>query len=100
MAPGLILVVIGAIFAFAVRGDTKAVDLQTMGWILMAGGAAIIYHARQTGGRVHETTVVDDLSNPERPVHSVREYYSDEQPVDGPVARLDSPTDDLGPRRP
>jgi hypothetical protein len=99
MAPGVLLVVLGAIFAFAVRGDTKVIDLQTMGWILMIGGVALIYQARQAGGRVHETTVVDDLTHPDRPVHSVREYYSDDQPVDGPAAHLDSPTDDLGPRR-
>lgn len=84
MAPGILLVVVGAIFAFAVRGDTEAVDLQILGVILMLGGAALIYHARQAGGRLHETTVVDDLSNPDRPVHTVRQYYSDEQPADGP----------------
>jgi hypothetical protein len=93
MAAGVILIVIGAIFAFAVRADTKAVDLQTMGWILMAGGAAIIYLARRSSGRLHETTVVDDLSDPDRPVHSVREYFSDEQPAAGPIASLDSPAD-------
>ncbi|MDX6324685.1 MAG: hypothetical protein QOK15_1039 [Nocardioidaceae bacterium] len=89
MGPGILLVVIGAIFAFAVRGDTKVIDLQTMGWILMVGGAALIYHGRQTGGRVHETVVVDDVSDPDRQVHTVREYDSDEQPVDGPQAHLE-----------
>jgi hypothetical protein len=89
MAPGILLVVVGAILAFAVRADSKVIDIQTMGWILMVGGAALIYHGRQVGGQVHETTVVDDLTNPDRPVHSVREYYSDDQPVDGPQAHLD-----------
>ena len=93
MAPGILLLVLGAIFAFAVRADTKVIDLQTMGWIMMVGGVALVYQARQAGGRVHEKTVVDDVTDPDRTVHSVRDYYSDEQPVDGPAAHLDTPTD-------
>jgi Domain of unknown function (DUF6458) len=99
MAPRILLVVLGAIFAFAVRVDTKVIDLQVMGWILMVGGAALIYQARQTGGRVHETTVVDDHTDSDRPVYSVREYYSDDQPVDRPADPVDAPTEELGPRR-
>lgn len=98
MAPGILLLVVGAIFAFAVRIDSSVIDLQRMGWILMVGGIALIHQARQSGGRVHEKTVVDDLRDPERPVHTVRDYYSDEQPVDGPSAHADSSTGELGPR--
>jgi hypothetical protein len=99
MAPGILLVVLGAILAFALRVDSKVIDLHVMGWILMAGGAALIYQARQTGGRVHETTVVDDLTNPDRQVHTVREYEADDQPINGPATILESPADDAGPKR-
>ncbi|HSE10652.1 MAG TPA: DUF6458 family protein [Nocardioidaceae bacterium] len=47
MGPGITLVVIGAILAFAVRTDASAVDLQTVGLILMLAGAAIIAYYRR-----------------------------------------------------
>ena len=47
MAPGIILVIVGAILAFAVRTDAPAVDIQTVGLIFMLAGAAIIAYARR-----------------------------------------------------
>ncbi len=94
MVSGILLIVIGAIFAFAVRGDTEAVDLQKMGVILMLGGLAFVYQARKAGGRLRETRVIDDLSDPKRQVHIVREYASDDEPADGSPARWPAPADD------
>ena len=36
---GAVLFVIGAILAFAVRYDLRGLDVQVVGWILMAAGA-------------------------------------------------------------
>jgi hypothetical protein len=36
---GIILLVAGAIVTFAVEREADGVDLETLGWILMAGGA-------------------------------------------------------------
>jgi hypothetical protein len=82
MTPGILLIIVGAIFAFAVRADTEAVDLQIMGLILMGGGAALIYRSRQDSGHLHETTVIDDKTNPDRSVRVVREFSADDQPAD------------------
>lgn len=37
---GLFLLAVGAVLAFAVTAEVQGVDLQTVGWILMALGAA------------------------------------------------------------
>jgi len=105
MTPGILLLVVGAIFAFAVKKDTDAIDLQVMGIILMLGGAALIYHSRQDSGHLHETTTIDDLSDPNRPVHVVREYTADDQPTHDARTRLagiddDAPTGETPPVRP
>jgi len=55
---GVIIAVIGAILAFAVRDNIDAVDLTLVGYILIAGGALIaivagIFAAR--GNRVHSS---------------------------------------------
>ncbi len=47
MAPGIILVIVGAILAFAVRKDTNVLDVQTVGLIFMLAGAAIMAYARR-----------------------------------------------------
>ena len=102
MTPGILLLVVGAIFAFAVKKDTDAIDLQVMGVILMLGGAALIYHSRQDSGHLHETTTIDDLSDPNRPVHVVREYTADDQPTHDAKMHLagiddDAPTGETPP---
>lgn len=47
MAAGMILVIVGAILAFAVRKDTNVLDVQTVGLIFMLAGAAIMAYARR-----------------------------------------------------
>ncbi len=59
MGPGVALLIIGAILAFAVRKETPAIDLQTVGVILMLGGVAVIVHARR--GTVRESTTDRDV---------------------------------------
>ena len=46
MAPGIILVIIGAIFTFALNADSSWLNMRVVGLILMLGGAAFIARAR------------------------------------------------------
>ncbi|MGH3372419.1 MAG: DUF6458 family protein [Nocardioidaceae bacterium] len=72
MGPGITLVVLGAIMAFAVRAEASAVDVQTVGLILMLAGAAVIVHAHRTKERQEVVTHVehgDDDSESSRVVH-------------------------------
>jgi len=46
MAPGIILVIIGAIFTFALKAESSWLNMQVVGLILMLGGAAFIARAR------------------------------------------------------
>lgn len=51
VAIGIILVVVGAIIAFAINTAVEGVDLQVLGWIIMGGGAlAIVAGAIQGAG--------------------------------------------------
>ena len=82
---GVIFVMIGAVLTFAVKSDSSVVDLQVLGIILMLGGGALVYHGQQNRNRVREVTTIDDLTNPERPVHVVREEMHEDDPYDGPA---------------
>lgn len=78
MAPGIILVIVGAILAFAVRTDASAVDIQTVGLIFMIAGAAIIAYARREKRiRQVETHVEQRLDGAGEP-HAVRETITHE----------------------
>lgn len=71
MGPGVALVILGAIFTFAIRKELPGIDLQVVGLIFMVAGAALVYHARQ--GRVHteETTRTEEPADPTLPTHTV-----------------------------
>lgn len=71
MGPGVALVIVGAIFAFAIRKELPGIDIQVVGLILMIAGGALVAHARY--GRVHEEKVtrVEEPTDPTRPTHSV-----------------------------
>ncbi len=84
---GVFLLILGAIFAFAVRADSEVVDLQTVGLILMVAGGALVYYGRRGTTRVHETRTVDDLSDPHRPVHTVHDSVT----IRDPSLEHDSP---------
>ena len=77
MGPGVALLIIGAILAFAVRKETPAIDIQTVGVILMLGGVAVIVHARRGERHEHEVTRVEDSEDPDRPGRTVRESTTD-----------------------
>ncbi len=80
MGPGVVLMVLGAILAFAVRNETPGVDIQTVGVILMVAGAAVIAHARHGTRHEHSVTrVEEDADNPELPTHTVREHVVDRE---------------------
>jgi hypothetical protein len=72
MAPGIILIIIGGILAFAVRAESSWLDVQTVGLILILGGAAFIARSR-----MRRTVVVkretEDLSAPEGAGHTETE---------------------------
>ena len=87
MGPGIFLLIVGAIFAFAVRTDTEAVDLQMVGLILLCGGAALIYQARKGSTTERHVTKIEDLSNPKRRVHTVHESVTEQDPFDDPHPR-------------
>ncbi len=59
MGPGITLIVLGAILAFAVRTDASVVDLQTVGLIFMLAGAAIIAYYRRENRRKEVVTHVE-----------------------------------------
>jgi len=65
MAPGIILIIIGAIFTFAVRAESSWLDVQTLGLILMLGGAGFIARSRMRR-RVVVTRETEALSTPEQ----------------------------------
>jgi hypothetical protein len=79
VGPGVVMVVLGAILAFAVRKETPGVDIQTVGVILMLAGAGVIAHARR--GTRHERVVerVEDPVEPGSPTHTVREHVTDRE---------------------
>jgi uncharacterized membrane protein HdeD (DUF308 family) len=46
MVPGIILIIVGAIFTFALRAESSWLDVRVLGLILMLGGAAFIARSR------------------------------------------------------
>jgi hypothetical protein len=80
----VVLVILGAIFTFAIRAESSWVNIQVVGLILMVAGGAIIYVARHGRSRVKETTVIEDKHDPDRPVHTVHESLTEQDPAGNP----------------
>ncbi|UMG93398.1 hypothetical protein [Nocardioides sp. TF02-7] len=74
MAAGIVLVIVGAIFAFAVKAESSWLDTRVLGLILMLGGLAFVARSlvrrrevttreagagAGAGSGVEETTVVE-----------------------------------------
>jgi uncharacterized membrane protein HdeD (DUF308 family) len=73
MAAGIVLIIIGAIFAFALKAESSWLDTQAAGMILILGGAAFIWRSRVKkrevvtretessgdGSQTEQTTVVE-----------------------------------------
>ena len=73
MGPGLFLLVLGALLAFAVKDDMPGVNLGVAGLILMVAGAAVIAHARATAQKERVVERREESSDPATPTHVVRE---------------------------
>lgn len=99
MGPGVFLLIVGAILTFAVRSDTSAVDLQTVGLILLVAGGALIWHARNGSTREREITVLEDRSDPSRPVRTVHETLTEQDPYNHLHGELSGDTHLDGPPR-
>ena len=80
MGPGIFLLVLGAVFAFAVRQDTPVLDVQVTGVIFMLAGAALVYLSSRTRRRERSVVTRVDLSSPHRPLHEVHETVVDHEP--------------------
>jgi hypothetical protein len=84
----LIVIAIGAILAFAVTGTSSAVDIPTVGWILMAAGfiglllSLVMWDTWAGGGYWRRRTYVDGPPPPGRR-RVVREDV-EEAPPPGP----------------
>ncbi len=91
MGPGIFLLVLGAVFAFAVRQDTPVLDLHRTGWIFMLAGGLLIYLSSRTRKRERSVLTRDDMSNPEQPLHEVTETVIEQDPW-----RDDQPQDRTG----
>ncbi len=55
MAPGITLLIVGAVLTFAVRAQPSFIDLRVLGVILMIAGAALIWMGRR--GSLHERVI-------------------------------------------
>jgi len=58
MAPGIILLVIGGIFAFAVKAESSWLDTDMLGLVLMLGGVGFIVRSRMARKEVVTREVV------------------------------------------
>ena len=80
MGPGIFLLVLGAVLAFAVRQDTPVLDVQVTGVIFMLAGAALVYLSSRSRTRERSVVTRDDLSRPDHPFHEVHETVVDHEP--------------------
>lgn len=46
MAPGIVLIIVGAIFTFALKAESSWLDVRVLGVILMLGGLAFVARSR------------------------------------------------------
>jgi hypothetical protein len=78
VGPGITLLVIGAILAFAVRADGEVVDIQTVGLILMLAGAGVIAYARRERYTKEVETRAEERLDSSGAPHAVREVVTHE----------------------
>ena len=79
MGPGVTLLVIGAIFTFAIRKELPGIDLQVVGVILMIAGAGLLAHARRGRVRQREVTRVERPHRAEQPTRSIKEQTTERE---------------------
>jgi predicted membrane channel-forming protein YqfA (hemolysin III family) len=71
MAPGIVLIIVGATFTFALRAEPDWLNTHALGLILMLGGAGFIWRSRARqrevvtrrtdgpGGSTEDRTIVE-----------------------------------------
>ncbi len=82
MGPGIFLIIIGAILTFAVRSEPSWLDLQVVGLIFLVVGGILVYVGSSGASRSRKVTTVKDLSDPNKPVQTVREEVMEDDPYD------------------
>ena len=80
MGTGIFLAIVGAILAFAVRTEPRALDLDVVGLILMVAGGAIIYVTRRGQSRTREVVERDETGDATGGTHVVRETVTERDP--------------------
>jgi hypothetical protein len=83
MAPGMSLVIVGAILAFAVRTDASVVDLQVVGLIFMLAGGAIIAYYKRERHQKQIVTRVEHKAGAAEPGQTVEETLTRETVYEG-----------------
>ena len=85
MGPGIFLMVVGALLAFAVEDHVPNLNLPVAGVILMIAGAVLIVHDQRTSRR----TVVrrDESTDPDEPTHIVEETVEEQPATDSTESR-------------
>ena len=73
MGIGVLLMVVGAILAFAVEDRVPAVNVPMVGVILMVAGAGIIAYARHGEERERRVRRVERTADPADPTHVTEE---------------------------
>jgi len=86
---GMLLVVVGAILAFAVEDDVPGIDLRMTGLILMLAGAAAIAYARKGSERERVVTTTGTATPP--PVDPGQVHRQAGQPLPEETEQLAPP---------
>jgi membrane protein implicated in regulation of membrane protease activity len=91
--PGIVLIILGAILTFAVRGDTNFVNLHVVGVIFLIAGSVLIYVGRKGGTRARTMTTIEDRSDPNKPVQTVTVEVTENDPFDRVDGELQGDSD-------
>jgi hypothetical protein len=97
-ATSLTIIAIGAIFAFAITTSPGFLNLQVVGWILMATGAAGLLLERRSRDWLRRTVIVRGSPDISRVNRRRRTQISAQPPAghssaDGPTEPLDKPAE-------
>jgi Domain of unknown function (DUF6458) len=97
VGPGIFLIIIGAILTFAVRSEPSWLDLQIVGLIFLVVGGVLVHIGRNGATRARKVTTVEDLSDPSKPVQTVREEVMEDDPYDRLHGELQGDVDNRRP---
>ena len=93
-ATSLSVIAVGAIFAFAITGSPGFLNLQVVGWILMATGVAGLLLQRRSRDWLRRTVIV--RGSPDASRFTRRKRTQIAAPVPAEPASPDHPTQPLG----